>query len=121
MGQFKILKTQSKRHAIELSFKVQVSPDHPTSKHKLECFFFYYFRGPFENLTGLKMEFPITNCPNRWEILSDDLVPYCLQGSTRITDITNQMSSMIKLLERTKIYDYFNLKGKNSVILPNKI
>ena len=34
MGQFKILKTQSERHAIELLFKVQVSPDHPTSKHK---------------------------------------------------------------------------------------
>ena len=58
------------------------------------------------------MEFPITNFTNRREILSDDLVPYCRQGSTRITNITNQMSSMIKLLERTKVYDYFNLKVK---------
>ena len=34
MGQFKILKTQTERHAIELLFKVHVSHDYPTSKHK---------------------------------------------------------------------------------------
>ena len=31
MDTFKILKTQSERYAIEMLFKVQVRPDHPTS------------------------------------------------------------------------------------------
>ena len=51
--------------------------------------------------------------PNRWEFLSDYLVPYSEQKSQQIADKKIQMSSEIKLLAGTKVYYCFNSKGDN--------
>ena len=72
----------------------------------------------FANFTMLSMQFPITNSLPFFfqadEILSDDLVTHCRQRSERITNKKqNQMTSEIKLLERTKVYYCFNSKGDN--------
>ena len=103
IGQFLILKNQSKRQTFELLFKVQISPD------------VFTVIPPFVNLTVLSMEFPIRNClpflfQNRWEFLSDYLVTYSGQKSQQIADKKIQMSSEIKLLAGTKVYDCFNFK-----------
>ena len=60
IGQFLILKNQSERQAIELLFKVQISPNHPSSNTNLSCVFTDIT--PFVNLIVLSMEFPIRNC-----------------------------------------------------------
>ena len=59
IGQFLILKNQSERQAIELLFKVQISPNHPSSNTNLSCVFTDIT--PFVNLIVLSMEFPIRN------------------------------------------------------------
>ena len=55
-----MLKNQSERQAIELLFKVQDSPDHPSSNTNKSCVFTDI--PPFVNLTVFSMEFPIRNC-----------------------------------------------------------
>ena len=60
IGHFLILKNQSKRQAIELLFKVQISLDHPSSNTNQSCVFAYI--PIFVNFTMLSMEFPIRNC-----------------------------------------------------------
>ena len=50
-----MLKTQPERYTIKLLFKVQILPDHPTSKTKSGVLHLY----PFVNFTGLLMEFPL--------------------------------------------------------------
>ena len=60
IGQFLILKNQSERQAIELLFKVQISPNHPSSNTNKSCDFTDIT--PFVNLIVLSMEFPIRNC-----------------------------------------------------------
>ena len=39
VGQFSTFKNQSERHAIELLFKVQISPNHPSSNTNLSGVF----------------------------------------------------------------------------------
>ena len=51
--------------------------------------------------------------PNCWEFLSDYLVTYSGQKSKQIAGKKFQMSSEIKLLARTKVYNGFNSKGDN--------
>ena len=116
IGQFLILKNQSERQAIELLFKVQVSPDHPSSSTNKSCVFTDI--PPFVHLTVLSMEFPIRNClPFFFLIdgifLSDYLVTYSGQKSQQIADKKIQLSSEIKLLAGTKVYYCFNSKGDN--------
>ena len=69
------------------------------------------------------MELTITNClpffSQTSEIISDNLITYSRQRCKRITD-KNQMSSQIKLFERTKVYYCFNSKGDTSTYT-NKI
>ena len=60
VGQFLTFKNQSEKQAIELLFKVQISPDHPSSKTNKSCLFTYITH--FVNFTVLSMEFPIRNC-----------------------------------------------------------
>ena len=60
IGQLLILKNQSERQAIELLFKVQISPDHPSSNTNKICVFTDIH--PLVNLTVLSMEFLIRNC-----------------------------------------------------------
>ena len=60
-------------------------------------------------------DFPITKClpfflPNRWEILSEYLVTYSEQRSKQIAD-KNIIRE--KVLERTKVYYWFNSKVDN--------
>ena len=99
--QFQTLKTQSERHAIELLFKVQISPHQPTSNTNE--------RGIFKsipclgNFTVLSMEFPITNClpflfQTNGEFLSDNLVAYSRKMSKQITDKKNRCHKRIKAL-----------------------
>ena len=57
IGQFQTLKTQSERHAIELLFKVQISPDQPRNNtNERDIFTSIPILG---NFTVLSMEFPI--------------------------------------------------------------
>ena len=51
--------------------------------------------------------------PNRWEFLSDYLVTNSGQKSQQIAGKKILMSSEIKLLAGTKIYNCFNSKGDN--------
>ena len=60
IGQFLTLKNQSEKQAIELLFKVQISPDHPSSTQIRVVFLRTY--PLFVNFTVLSMEFPIRNC-----------------------------------------------------------
>ena len=60
IGQFLTLKNQSERQAIGLLFKVQISPDHPSSNTNKSYVFTYI--PLFVNFTVLSMEFPIRNC-----------------------------------------------------------
>ena len=60
IGQILTLKNQSERHAIEFVFKVQISPNHPSSNTNKSCVFTYI--PLFVNFTVLSMEFPIRNC-----------------------------------------------------------
>ena len=60
IGHFLILKNQSEKQAIELLFKVQISPDHPSSKTNKSCLFTYI--SLFVDFTVHSMEFPIRNC-----------------------------------------------------------
>ena len=60
IGHFVILKNQSVTQAIELLFKVQISPNHLSSNAIYNCVFTYI--PPFVNFTVLSIEFPISNC-----------------------------------------------------------
>ena len=60
IGHFLILKNKSERQAIELLFKVQISPDLTSSNTNKSCVFTYI--PPFANFTVLSKEFPIGNC-----------------------------------------------------------
>ena len=84
----KNVKTQFERHAIGCLFKVQITPDPPTSNTNKGCF---YVLTLFVNFTMLFLEFPITNCvllfhSNGWEFISDYIVTYSGQISKQITD-----------------------------------
>ena len=60
IGQFQILTTQSRSHAIELSFKVQISPDQPMSNtNERGIFTSIPILGNLQ-VTVLSIEFPIT-------------------------------------------------------------
>ena len=106
IGQFLVLRNQSKRKAFELWFKVQISSD-----HQLElCFYghtlFCELNSAFNGISHKKL-FAVF-LPNRWEFLSDYLITYSGQKSKQITDKKIQMSSEIKLLAGTKVYYCFN-------------
>ena len=60
IGQFLTLKNQSEKQAIALLFKIQISPDHPSSNKNYGVVF--YVHTPFVNFTVLSMEFPIRYC-----------------------------------------------------------
>ena len=88
VGQFLTFKNQSEKQAIELLFKVQISPDHPSSKtNKLS----FYVHNPFCELysafNGIshKKLFAVF-LPKRWEFLSDYFITYSGQKSQQITD-----------------------------------
>ena len=59
---FLLLKALSVRFVIELQFKVQLSPDYPTSTKNIVTTVELYVQARFENFTGLSMGIPITNC-----------------------------------------------------------
>ena len=105
-GQFQTLKTQSERHAIELLFKVQISPDQPTNNtNERDILLPYPFLG---TLQCFQWNFPFKLfaifLQNKSEFLSDNLVPYSLKISKQITDKKNRCHGRQKVLERTKIY-----------------
>ena len=91
-GQFYTLKTQSVRHAIELLFKVQISPVHPTSNtsvfhvQALSCELCSTFNGN----SDYKL-FPIF-LSNRREFSSVYLDTYSWQRSKLFTDKVNSLS-----------------------------
>ena len=60
IGQFLTLKNKSEKRAIELLFKVQIRPYHPSSNRNKSCVFTHI--PLFVNLTELSMEFPIRIC-----------------------------------------------------------
>ena len=112
IGHFLILKNQSERQAIDLLFKVQISPDRTSSNTNWNCDFTYI--SPFVNFTVLSMEFPIRNClPFFFQTFYQIIFTYSRQKSQQIADKKKTMSSEIKLLAGTKIYYCFNSKGDN--------
>ena len=115
IGQFLIFKNQSERQAIELLFKVQISPNHPSSNTNLSCVFADIT--PFVNLIVLSMEFPIRNrLPFFFQIDGNfyQIILSHTQGrSPNKSLIKIQMSSEIKLLAGTKVNYCFHSKGDN--------
>ena len=113
IGQFLILKNQSGRQAIELLFKVQISPDHPSRNTNLSRVFTYI--PPFVNFTVLSTEFPIRNClpfffqtdGNFYQIILSHT-----QGRSPNKSLIKNPNE-IKLLAGTKVYYCFNSKGDN--------
>ena len=124
IGQFLTLKNQSEKQAIALLFKVQISPDHPSSNKNLKknmelCFTYIPL---FVNFTVLSMEFPIRYClpfifQTNWNFYQ--IILTHTQGRSQGRSPNKslikklQMSSEIKLLARTKVYYCFNSNGDN--------
>ena len=115
IGHFLILKNQSERQAIELLFKVQISPGHISSNSNESCVFTIIH--PFVNFSAFNginhKKLFVVFLPNQWEFLSDYLVTYSWQKSQQIAYKKIQMSSEIRLLAGTKVYYCFNSKGDN--------
>ena len=106
IGQFLILKNQSERQAIDLLFKVQISPNHSSSNTNLSCVFTDIT--PFVNLIVLSMEFPIRNrLPFFFQIDGNfyQIILSHTQGRSPNKSLIKkiQMSSEIKLLAGTKV------------------
>ena len=112
IGQFQILKTQTKRHAIKLLLKVQVSPDYtPPPPRQIRVLF--YVHTLFVDFIVLSTEFLPTNCLQVFFLTYGGFYQMILSHTLDRDPDKSLIKNSNVILERTKAYYCFNSKENN--------
>ena len=106
-GHFLISKTQPERYTIKLLFKVQVSPDHPTSKTNLEwCFTSIPFCELYRAFNGISF----TNALPFFFQTDWNFYQIILSNTLSIGPNKSLIKKISFIQKALKVYNCFNLK-----------